>query len=180
MVLSSQTPANLLRRRRAHVTTWCEQQELLGDEGAGRSDRQVPVPGDQAVAVLRSLISKLCEFASALLLVPVAGYEDVTQLEMVKSQSWKEEPKMQLPGFTAELVLGDRGRSHFASVGQPRSAQEEITPQLYISPWAPGQGGGAGGGGGPGVCACPICLRWRRGPWGPICVDTVIHYAPCT
>jgi hypothetical protein len=86
---------------------------------------------------------------------------------------------MQLPGFTAELVLRDRGRSHFAGVGRPRSAQEEIEPQLYISPWAPGQGGGAGGGGGPGVCAYPICLRWKRVPFGAVCVEPGILNAPC-
>jgi hypothetical protein len=41
---------------------------------------------------------------------------------------------MRIPGFTAELVLRDRGRLQFRNSGQRKSAHERITPQRFIPP----------------------------------------------
>jgi len=86
---------------------------------------------------------------------------------------------MQLPGFTAELVLGDRGRSHFASVGHQDQLKKKLRPNFILAR-------------GLRARAVALARRWTgcvRVPdlssleartMGPICVDTVIHYAPCT
>ena len=64
-------------------------------------------------------------------------YRDGPVAEIMKSSNLKEESKMQIPGFTAELALQRRGTIAFWGVRPAGSTLAEISPQLFISTHAP-------------------------------------------